>query len=156
MSKKGPQQPASNIFVQAIAENIKIDAVHVNLTQECIMITEDKAFRCLNEWKSRLEHGRAWIAPVSLFAPLVLTFGTTTFKDAFGFSKDSWQAVFLIGVLAAGVWSLFGIYQSVASRKYHTVEDLIEQLKKGAIVQRTVTPVQSQVFDGSGQSQISN
>ncbi len=75
------------------------------------MITEDKAARHLSEWKSKLEEGNAWIAPVSLFAPLMLTLCTSSFRDSFGVTKDVWQAIFLICAGLSGVWSIYGLWK---------------------------------------------
>ena len=101
------------------------------------MITEDKAFRCLNQWKSKVEDGKAWVAPVSLFVPLALALGATTFKDAYGLGKETWQAIFVIGVAAAAIWTLAGLSAAFKSRGNRTVEALLDELKKGADVQRS-------------------
>ena len=96
----------STIVPDAIKrELLQVRAVHFNVAQEYIMITEDKTYRCLREWKDNIETRKSWIAPVSLLIPLLLTFVTATFKDALGFPKETWQAIFLIGVVFAVVWS---------------------------------------------------
>jgi hypothetical protein len=128
----------TNIVPDALKkELLQVTAVHFNVAQEFIMITEDKTYRCLRDWKDKIETRKAWVAPVSLLAPLVLTFATATFRDAFGLSKDAWQAVFLIGILLAGIWTLKELLNLFNRKGTLTVEELIQDLKKGAVVQHT-------------------
>ena len=130
--------PPANIVPDAIKQELlQVTAVHFNVAQEFIMITEDKTYRCLREWKDHIETRNAWIAPVSLLVPLVLTFVTADFKDAFGLSKNTWQAVFIIGILLAGIWAIREIAKLISRRGSPTVEELIQDLKKGAVVQHT-------------------
>lgn len=132
--KKGQNQ---QVFVDAITKDLQINAVHVNVAQEYIMITEDKTYRCLSEWQRKVERKDSWIAPVSLLASLTLTFVTSTFRDALGFPKETWQAVFILGIAGSGLWALRSVMFLLQSRGGQTPEDLIDQLKKGAIIQRS-------------------
>lgn len=116
---------------------VQINAVHMNVAQEYIMITEDKTFRCLIEWKTKVENRRAWLTPLSLLASLTLTFVTATFRDAIGVPKESWQAVFIIGIGAAMIWTLASLWTAFKARGTQSVEELLDQLKKGAVVQRS-------------------
>jgi hypothetical protein len=128
----------TDIVPEAIKkELLQVTAVHFNVAQEFIMITEDKTYRCLNEWKGSIEARNAWIAPVSLLVPLILTLVTATFKDAFGLSKYTWQAIFVIAIGLAGLWSIREVIKLVSRKGTRGVEELIEELKKGAVVQHT-------------------
>lgn len=128
----------SNIVPDAIRQELlQVTAVHFNVAQEFIMITEDKTYRCLREWKDNIESKNAWIAPISLLVPLVLAFITADFKDAFGIPKSTWQAVFLIGILLALLWNIKEVAAYRKRRNNPTVEELIQDLKKGAVVQHT-------------------
>jgi hypothetical protein len=128
----------SNIVPDAIKQELlQITAVHFNVAQEYIMITEDKTYRCLRDWKDKIEARKVWIAPVLLLIPLVLTFVTATFRDALGLSKDTWQAVFVLGMVFAGVWTLRELLNLLNRKDTLTVEQLILDLKKGAVVQHT-------------------
>ena len=127
-----------NIIPDALQkELVQITAVHFNVAQEYIMITEDKTYRCLADWKDRIETKNSWIAPVSLLVPLVLTFVTATFRDALGLSKDTWQAIFVLGIIFAAVWTFREIVGLIAHKGTPTVDQLINDLKKGAVVQHT-------------------
>ena len=128
----------ANIVPDAIKQELlQVTAVHFNVAQEYIMITEDKTYRCLRDWKDKIERKKAWVAPVSLLVPLVLTFVTATFKDALGLSKDAWQAVFVMGIIIALLWTVRELCSLAFSKGSHTVEELIQDLKKGAVVQHT-------------------
>jgi len=128
----------STIVPDAIKrELLQVRAVHFNVAQEYIMITEDKTYRCLREWKDNIETRKSWIAPVSLLIPLLLTFVTATFKDALGFPKETWQAIFLLGVVFSVIWSGKELISLITHRKRETIEQMIGDLKKGAVVQHT-------------------
>jgi hypothetical protein len=128
----------TDIVPEAIKkELLQVTAVHFNVAQEFILITEDKTYRCLHEWKGSIEARNAWIAPISLLIPLVLTFVTADFKDAFGIPKYTWQAVFMIGIALAALWSLRELIRLANRKGNPRVEELIEELKKGAVVQHT-------------------
>lgn len=101
------------------------------------MITEDKTYRCLSEWKRQVENRESWIAPVSLLASLILAFVTADFKDSFGVPKDSWRALFLIAGFLSVLWTIKALYQLFKTGASPSVEELIQELKKGAVVQRT-------------------
>lgn len=118
-------------------ELLQVTAVHFNVAQEFIMITEDKTYRCLNEWKGSIEARNAWIAPVCLSVSLVLTLVTANFKDAFGLSKYTWQAIFVIAIGLAGLWSVRELIKLVNRKGSQGVDELIQELKKGAVVQHT-------------------
>jgi len=132
MEDSEPQKP---VVYNAISKNL-LSAVHVNVAQESIMITEDKTYRCLNKWSKNVERQDSWIAPVSLLASLTLTFVTSSFdKDAFGISRYTWHAVFLIAIVFAAIWTIRALWLRWQSRDRKTVEDLIQELKNGAIVE---------------------
>ena len=111
------------------------------------MITEDKTFRCLVEWKAKVEKRNAFLAPLALFGSLLLTFVTATFRDALGFSKETWQAVFMIGVAASAIWLVQTLWTTYSNRGSQTVEELLDQLKKGATVQRDLSTSRSLQID---------
>jgi hypothetical protein len=132
-------------------ELLQVTAVHFNVAQEFIMITEDKTYRCLRDWKDKIETRKSWIAPVSLLVPLVLTFATATFRDALGLSRDTWQAVFVIGIVLAAIWTLRELLNLIKRKGTLTVEELIQDLKKGAVVQHTAVEGVSSTVKISGQ-----
>jgi hypothetical protein len=88
-----------------------VSDIHLNVSQEIIIITEDKARRCLSEHLKRveqhLEHAkrkREWIAPLGILATLSVTLVTTSgFRD-FLFEATLWNAVFLVANIGTFIW----------------------------------------------------
>ncbi len=133
---KNKPAAAQNVFLDSFNKNLQINAIHVNVGQEYIVITEDKTYRCLTEWQRNIRNRESWIAPVSLLGSLTLTFVTATFKDALGVPKASWEAVFILGIAGSALWTLRAVYALLKSRGTDDVEGLIVRLKKGAVIQR--------------------
>jgi hypothetical protein len=126
-----------NIFLDATSEGLNINTVHVNLAQDCLMITEDRIYRCVQPWKERIEKRESWTTPVALFASLLLGSITASSKDALGVSKETWQAVFIIGMILSGLWAVKAIRACIRLGKGVTIEELISELKKGAAIQKS-------------------
>jgi hypothetical protein len=126
------------ILTDAISREMVAIKAHVNVAQEYIVITEDRAYRCLQSWKESIESRNRWIAPVTLTASLALTFFTSTFKDTWGISQYTWQSFFAIVLAFSAAWSLFEIIvllrKAVTGQATGSVDELISQMKKGAAV----------------------
>ncbi len=125
-------------MADAISHELVSGSAHVNLAQTSILVTEDRVYRCLNEWRSEIEVKDRWIAPSCLLASLVLTFVTSTFHDAFGVPMATWQAVFMLGILGATIWSIREVWRAAkrffSGKDSGSIENLIERFKKGALV----------------------
>ena len=132
MSKGGNH--GAKIVADAISKS-QIAAVYMNVSQKCIMITEDRAYRCLEDWKRNLESKNEWLAPASLLSSLMLTFVSATFRDVFGISKYTWEAIFTLLMAGAAVWLLVALFRR---KKTKSVQELMEQLMQGAVVETTV------------------
>jgi hypothetical protein len=132
--------PAPQILADAVSSQLVAGSAHVNLAQDSILITEDRTYRCLYEWKSRIEAKDRWIAPLCLSVSLILTFVTATFHDAFNIAKEAWQAVYIVGIVLSGIWTIREVGLALARlfSKEHpgSIEDLIVGMKKGAHVVR--------------------
>ena len=146
--QQGNQRPSQNFISDAISKDmVQVNAVHVNVAQEYIMITEDKATLCLHEWQHKIETRNEWIAPLSLLCSLVLTTVTATFKDSFGLSKDTWNAIFVIGILLSALWLLRALVNLAKSPKIAPA-DIINQLKSGAAAVRRSTFTETDISIG--------
>jgi hypothetical protein len=130
-----PAPHESTNLVPAIQSELKV-TVHSNVAQDIIMITEDRTYKCLRIWSDGIAERNSWIAPISLIVPLVFTFITTDFKDAFGVSKDTWRAVAIIAIVIAALWTFKELVKLAQHHDGPTVDDLIQELKRGAIVKR--------------------
>ena len=121
------------------SEKIKIDnalmsklmdvsEVHLNLSNEVIITTEDKVRLCLAEHLTRVEKKGAWVAPLGILIAIVVTLTTTTFKKII-FSAETWEAIFIISALISFCWLIRAIIYSIKSEK---AEDIVDKLKKGS------------------------
>lgn len=122
---RSPQQ--TSIDTASIASQlVNVERVHINVSQEVIITTEDKVRLCLSEHLKRMEKKRGWIAPLGILMAIVLTLVTTTFKE-FGLSAATWQAIFIVGAVLSGVWLVWSIREAQRSQK---IEDIVAELKK--------------------------
>ncbi|MCK4653445.1 MAG: hypothetical protein KAU01_03275 [Candidatus Cloacimonetes bacterium] len=105
---------------------VNVSEVHLNVSQDFIITTEDKVRLCLSEHLKRMEMKRSWMAPFGIFIAILVTFITSTFKDA-GLSADTWRAIFIIVGILSFVRLVWSIIEALKSEK---IDDIVEQLKK--------------------------
>lgn len=106
-----------------------VKAVHSNLDQEIIQITEDKLRLVLNQHIADVEQRKAWIAPLGLLLAVLTAIVTSDFKDAY-FKAPTWEAIFIITGLMSVCWLVVTIWKSLRSP---TVEDIVEKIKNRSI-----------------------
>lgn len=118
-------QNGSTINIGSL-ENI-VKEVHLNVSQEVIVTTEDKLKLCLTEYLGKVECKRAWIAPFGILLSVIVTLVTTTFKNTV-LEAATWKAIFVIVAITSGIWL-------VCTLKYAfraiTINSIINELKKG-------------------------
>ncbi|MFA5877710.1 MAG: hypothetical protein WC880_05130 [Candidatus Paceibacterota bacterium] len=100
--------------------------VHLNLTQEVIITTEDKLKICLAKHCERIDKRRGWIAPLGILIAIILTLITSEFKDM-GLNKYTWEAIFIICAIIVFFWLVISLWLAWTSK---TNEDIISELKK--------------------------
>lgn len=111
-----------------VGQLINVSEVHLNVSQEVIITTEDKIRICLSEHLKRMEKKRGWIAPSGIFITIVIVLITSTFKDI-GIDAATWRAIFILsGIISAG-WLIWSIREALKSEK---IEDIVSELKKGS------------------------
>lgn len=103
--------------------------IHQNIDQELIVINEDKLELILIKYEESKKRLHDWISPFGISITLLITWVTTNFKDAFGLSKDVWQAVFVIATVVIVVWLIYSIYVR-CKLKDRTIVSIIEQIKQ--------------------------
>lgn len=119
---------SSEIVTGALAEQIVQNTkLHLNLSQDAIVITEDKVHLCLLKHLGAVAARERWMAPAGVLLTLAVTFATTDFRDALWLSKYTWQAIFIIvGVLTA-VWLVKSLW---TLRGAPSVEDVVAVMKR--------------------------
>jgi len=114
-------------------EIVQNTTLHLNLSQDAIVITEDKVRLCLITHLERLEAKKDWITPASILITLAITFATTSFRD-FLLPAATWQAVFFIAALLDMVWLAMKARMAL---KAPSLEDLVSSMKRaGAVAER--------------------
>ena len=119
------EHPAkSNEFI--LGDWKQVSQVHLNVSQDLIVITEDKLRIHLTRSRDVAEKRKTWITPLGIFLALLLPLGTANFKD-FILKGSTWEAMVLIGVIASVIWL---IYELRTCQKSETIDQLIERIKK--------------------------
>jgi len=123
---KIPPQEASIISGSTKDWEIVPELYLTNLPQDVITTTEDKVRLCLSEYLKKMEKKKGWLTPMGLTISFTLTLMASQFRD-WGLSSATWQAIFIIGVVASSCWLVYSVIESFHSVK---IEDVITKLRK--------------------------
>jgi hypothetical protein len=116
----------SNINIGSHESLVSVSEVHLNVSQEVIITTEDKVQLCLSKHLKRMEKKKGWIAPFGVLLTIIVTLVSSTFKDM-GLDAATWKAIFIITGIISFVWLVYSVDAAMKSEK---VEDIISELKK--------------------------
>ena len=119
-----PQE--THISTGSIRSLVDVSRVHINVSQELIIITEDKMRLCLSEHLGRIEKRKSWIAPLGVLVAIIVTLVTSTFKDI-GLDAAIWEAIFIISGIISFFWLICSAIQAFHSEK---IEDIVGEMKK--------------------------
>ncbi len=111
--------------VQLTTIPVSPDAIFTNLQVGVIVVSEDKLVRILEKDRDRTKQNLAWTAPASFFISLIVAILTTDFKNKWGLSAETWQALFY---LATGVSVICTAIFYFKVRK-KSMDDLIREIK---------------------------
>lgn len=131
MNKKTRPPKKTNIDTESMVNQlVDVSELHLNVSQEVIITTEDKIRLCLSEHLKRIEKRRAWLAPLGILIAIVLTLITSSFKEnVLNLTADTWHAIFIIAGLMCLVWLIRSVVEALKSVK---IEDVVGQLKKSS------------------------
>jgi hypothetical protein len=122
--------PTKVSLPKELAEGMK---VHINLRQDMIIITADRAKLCLFNHLDGLTSRAAWVAPCGLLVAFVAALVAADFKDALGLKKDVWMAIFVISAALSSIWLALALVSCVRSwsrsKSGSPVDDLINEMK---------------------------
>jgi hypothetical protein len=125
IGKTPPQE--SNITIGSTKDMETVSELYLtSLPEDVITTTEDKLRLTLMGYLKKMEKKRGWLTPMGLTISLTLTVMMSAFKD-WGFSADTWKALFIIGDIASAVWLVYAVIESFRSVK---LDDVIVELKK--------------------------
>jgi len=122
-----PRETGTGASIKAqLAENlVQNTEVSINIGGCIITTTEDKVRLAVLTHLSRMEQRYQWVAPVGVFASLLAALVTADFKDVI-LSAPIWAAVFLLGCIAAGVYSVWAVVKAVRAP---SVDDFVGKLR---------------------------
>ncbi|MFM4868119.1 MULTISPECIES: hypothetical protein [Aeromonas] len=115
----------SNLAGRYNRKTIDVAAVHTNLQQEIIQITEDKLRLVLNEHVSSIEQSKGWISPFGILVTILVVFATSDFKKAY-FEASTWEAFFMMSAVLTTIWLARSL---ISAWKAKSVSDLINEIK---------------------------
>lgn len=105
--------------------------VHINVGQEMVVITTDKLRLRLIEQRDCLADKKEWLTPLGLLLSFVATLAAADFHD-FVFKAPVWDALFILGSIASGVWLVKAGWKAWSNRKLGSLDALIERIKPDA------------------------
>ena len=98
-----------------------------NTDSDKIVITKDKLYRKLHEYKECIENKNLVFTFLGIFISLLLSCITCDFKDIFGLTADTWKGIVLFACAVSGILSfVFGI-KAIQYRKIN-IKTLIERI----------------------------
>lgn len=123
-----PKKTEPENELKFIQEKAMGSQVVYNVSQEYITTTGDKIRLCMHAHIDHLGKRRAWTTPLGIFLTILVTFATTTFKDAILLPAQTWQAIFIIACALSVLWLIQSLIQMP---KAETEEDIVKALKTG-------------------------
>ena len=113
-AKNPPQK--TNINIGKVESLVNVSDVHLNVSQEVIVTTEDKIRLCLSKHLNRMEKKKNWIAPLGILLTVIVTLSTSDFSDKL-FKAATWQAVFVISGVVSFIWLIIAAKDAFKSEK---------------------------------------
>lgn len=109
--------------------NVAVTEVHSNLDQEIVQTTVDKLKLILRQYEYALSKRDDWGIPFGIFATLLVTFPTTTFRD-WGLSAATWEAAFALATLLSLAYTIRAWWRR---GNVETIERLIQRIQDGEV-----------------------
>lgn len=125
----GPESSQDTMELLLTARSPLVRRIQYNVSQDLIVIAEDKIHRCLVRNMDAVGAKFAWHTPAGLLSAIVLAFTTADFRD-FIVPKATWQAFFMLAGVLTSVWLIKAIRQSWnAPSRERLVRVIIEELR---------------------------
>lgn len=111
-----------------------VDKKRTNTKSDLIEITEDKLENILLKNYKYLELKTSWINPLSLFLTLLLAKLTADFKDFLGISMNTWEAIFIIGIILSFIWLIWSLFRLSNYWEKASLDYLLKIIKNTHII----------------------
>jgi hypothetical protein len=112
--------------VDLVDESIRQSVVRVNVSQQMIILTEDRVRLRLDHFLRMEKKRREWYVPAGMLLTEIAASVTSTFHGAIGVSGVEWQAVFQVITVMTAVWLMCAL---TTVRRGASVDSLIDSLK---------------------------
>ncbi|MBK6953342.1 MAG: hypothetical protein IPH24_15245 [Crocinitomicaceae bacterium] len=106
-----------------------VDKKRSNTKSDLIEITEDKLENILIKNQKYLDLKTSWLNPLSLFLTMLLAKLTADFKDFFEIPKNTWEAIFIIGIILSFIWLVWTIIRIVTYWSKSSLDYLLGIIK---------------------------
>lgn len=98
--------------------------------RELFVTNQYKVRFCLMKNLNNVSTRQKYIAPLGIFATIMITLITATFKPALGIDPDTWIYIFVFFGGFAFYWFLRAIIEDIKAKTIEeTMEDIIEDLR---------------------------
>lgn len=119
----------AKITYTSTSEDKFVDKKRTNTKSDLIEITEDKLENILLKNHKYLDLKTSWINPLSLFLTLLLAKLTADFKDFLEISRNTWEAIFIIGIILSFIWLVWTIIRIVTYWDKSSLDYLLKIVK---------------------------
>jgi hypothetical protein len=99
----GEEQDSGSLD-RAIATEMASVQTSVSLSQNVLVISEDRLELNVRDGIAKIRASDAWIAPLGIFLSCFAATLTSDFKDRFLVSKEVWHSLFLLASLFSFAW----------------------------------------------------
>ncbi len=128
MSQVSTTSTQDGINIHQIVQESSV--VHTNVSQDIVVVTEDKLELCLIKHQNNLKAKNDWKTPVGIFLALLSSLIAADFSEFLTLPAETWQALFILGSTFSGMWSLISIIKAFKSRNSSDVRKIIDELKR--------------------------
>lgn len=104
--------------------------IHKNLTQDVLVITEDKMKLTLLEYKNILSAGAEWFSASTTVLSFLAALLLTNFKDVGPLTAETWQAIYFMFFVISLARFINVLYKMFRNRKKANVDYVIRKLRQ--------------------------
>ena len=112
-----------------VKQLVGVTQLHVNISQDVIITTEDKIRICRDKHLRKAERKQNWIAPAGILLAVIATLVTASFQE-FIFKAEIWKSLFILVAVAAFIWLLFALKHAF---KPSSSDEIISELKSNSV-----------------------
>lgn len=128
MNKIQQQSLQSGIDINQLSN--ESSSIHPNVSQNYIVITEDKLELFLIRHQNTLKAKNDWKTPFGIFLALLASLIAADFSTFLSLSADTWQAIFILGCIISFGWLVKTLIFSIKYRNKSDIKSLLDEIKQ--------------------------